>query len=605
MNFLIRHFAISAVAGCLILAGLLYTVFFIWPSSRETETGIVLSSSAEKKYNEINISDDDKSKLLQYAYSRLDDYFGQSAETVIDEVPAIDGYEKLYITLLVKNDTRCSQRGHADRSDFQRTRLDIDDGIVRCIEDERFGGPLSEAELPKTKIVINIAYNRQEITGSLQALENNIELGLHSLEIVQGDRQAYFKESVPITSNYDHKKTLDQLCKKAGLKTGCYTEAATKVYKYDAYSFTGDRSGQAASLYRYNATLNIDEITPELINERIELAQAWFINNIDESTGLVHYSYLPSADIYIARENKTRELAGLWSMAASQKFLDNDRLNDIVKNTLDYYIDRVECRSDYCVVKFDGKTLLSYNAFVVLTLAEYTDYPDHKNWLDKLSRGLLAHQRADGSFRTEFTSDSDSGIDYYPGEAMLALMRAYKLTGEKNYLNAVGSAIPYYRAYWRGNNNTAFIPWHTQVNYLYYLETKNSSSADFVFEMNDWLIDLHQIKQSEFHDVLGAFPKSDPRYSTSAYLEGINDAYSLAVELGDREHQIRYKDSIKWATRFILLTQYTDQNTFYLPDPQRAIGGFRRSLINNEQRIDCTQHALLALIKAYNNSLFE
>jgi len=63
-------------------------------------------------------------------------------------------------------------------------------------------------------------------------------------------------------------------------------------------------------------------------------------------------------------------------------------------------------------------------------------------------------------------------------------------------------------------------------------------------------------------------------------------------------------DSCRLALRFSLQTQYTNENTFYLKNKTRAIGGFRTSLTNNELRCDNTQHAILALIKAVNYGVF-
>jgi len=74
-------------------------------------------------------------------------------------------------------------------------------------------------------------------------------------------------------------------------------------------------------------------------------------------------------------------------------------------------------------------------------------------------------------------------------------MELYDATGEEVYLNSVHKAFPYYRKYWRGNKNTAFVPWHTQAYLIFYNYTKNERVAEFVFEMNDWLIDKYQLDQ--------------------------------------------------------------------------------------------------------------
>jgi hypothetical protein len=84
----------------------------------------------------------------------------------------------------------------------------------------------------------------------------------------------------------------------------------------------------------------------------------------------------------------------------------------------------------------------------------------------------------------------------------------------------------------------------------------------------------------------------------------MNDAYIVALVLNDTFHKEKYIEAIKIGTRFILQTQFTQQNSFYVENPSRTIGGFRTSLTDNTLRIDNTQHAALALIKTYENKIF-
>ena len=47
------------------------------------------------------------------------------------------------------------------------------------------------------------------------------------------------------------------------------------------------------------------------------------------------------------------------------------------------------------------------------------------------------------------------------------------------------------------------------------------------------------------------------------------------------------------------------KNTFYLKNPHRAMGGFRRSLTKNRQRCDYTQHCVMALMMTLENGFFQ
>ncbi len=122
--------------------------------------------------------------------------------------------------------------------------------------------------------------------------------------------------------------------------------------------------------------------------------------------------------------------------------------------------------------------------------------------------------------------------------------------------------------------------------------------------VNDWLVNRYQIRNDIYQDKIGGFPQYNPQNSTSSYLEGIADAYLLAKNIEDNFHLMKYRKAIKLGVRFIVLTQYTENNAFYIENQKRTLGGFRHSLISNIQRIDYTQHAIMALMKIYDYNAF-
>ena len=550
------------------------------------------------------ITYEDKQKLINYAYSVLDSSFGKESNSIQD-IPQIENYDKLSITLMSNKKIRDYQSGKTDSSNLQRTKLDIEEAVVKCISDTRFGGVLSEDELTDTKIVFTILFNRNQIYGDLDDLEKKIELGIHAIEIEKGDKKAYFEEFVPITKNYSLKETLERLCEKAELGENCYTDPEIKIFIYDTISFKGDREDRIVDLYRYNILINSDEIDSKLLFERIALTKTWFINNINNGTERLQYMYYPSSDRYSSSNNDVRQLGTLWSITKLKDIFPDSSFDNLIKETLNYYLDYSVSIEDYSFIMISNEAKLAYNAFLILSLLNAPDYPDNNKWLTSLAKGIISLQDINGSFNTYFVSDRNTGIDYYPGEAMLALMKLYNKTGERTYLNSVYKAFYYYRQYWRNNKTTAFIPWHSQIYFLLYNEIKDPEIKDFVFEMNDWLINNYQIYSDAYVDEIGGFPKTNPRNSTSSYLEGITDAYLLARNIDDNFHLIKYKDAIRLGVRFILLTQYTEDNAFYIENQKRTLGGFRHSLISNTQRIDYSQHAIMALMKIYNNRILD
>ncbi len=552
---------------------------------------------------ELNLNE--KRAVIAEAYAKLDSEFGKDGQPP-KEFPIISNYHKVFVTFIGDNRVRCCQSGKGKEADSNPSQTDISTATKKCIGDDRFGGETKKSEVVDTEIIATYLYNKREVKGGLKAAKKNIELGVHSIEVEQGSDNAYYKASVPIKSNLSHKKALKKLCKKAGLSKKCYDEPATRIYMYDTLEFKGNRNGDVVDLSRQNVLFSKEEIDEDMVNERLLFARDWFVNNTNEDTGMIEYAYYPSKDEYSDDNNHVRQLATIWAVATLRNYFNDKSLNDLIYTTLDHYLQYKKCEKDHCYLDIDGKTKLGYSAFVILALLEAKEYPNSEEIREEFARGVLYQQQEDGSYRTYFNSDKMSGEAFYPGEAMLAIMKLYKETGDKKYLQSVGNAVPYYMDYWNKSKSIlSFIPWHSQAQSLYYEETKDRQVAEFIFKINDYLIDKFQVRESPYKDEIGGFPPLKPCFLTQTDAEGTIDAYRVAKLYGDKQREIKYKESLINSFRFIFLSQHIPENSFYLKHPNRAIGGFRQSLTTNTQRLDFTQHAVLAMLKALENGVLE
>jgi len=579
----------------IIFALLPIAIYFIIPNSPNNPS-------------EFDVDQKDKTVMLNYSYNVLDNYFqnNNSVNGNFQNLKNTDlNYNVLFVTIFNNGQVRGCQSGSTEFENNNRILLDIKEATIESIEDKRFGGVLQKEEVPNVKIMFTFLYNMTWLyNNSLAFLENNIELGIHAIEIFNKNTSEFFKESVPISNNYDLKYTLERLCKKAGLDDECYSDKETKIYIYETLTFMGDRKDNINDLYRYNILINNDEINNEKIIESISSANNWYLNMVNPETDLLEYLYLPSKNMYSTDNNEVRQLASLWAITKLRMFLNINSTNSLINDTLNYYLNFRNHVENYSYLTIDDNAKLANNAFLILSLINTPQYQEQTVLLQQFANGILSLQNGNGSYDTYFFSDRNTGIDYYPGEAMLALIKLYDYTKDKKYLDSVNKAFYYYRDYWRNNKNTAFVPWHSQTYKLLFKETKDPDVAEFIFEMNDWIIDNYQIQKSKYPDEVGGFPKYYPTFSTSVYLEGINDAYYVAKMLNDTVHMNKYADSIKIGTRFVLQTQFTKNNTFYLENITKSIGGFKTSLTSNDLRIDNTQHSVMALMKTYENYIF-
>lgn len=574
-------------------------------------------------FSQTELTDKDKLALINYCHSIIKNYFKDKKglpKIVLSKTLLDLSYDRVYVTLIYKGELRGCQSGLNDGVSVDvPIGADLREATIKAIKDTRFGGTLKEKEATRVDVMLSFLSNQQLLkSNDFDSLQKYINAGIDSVEMINGDKKACSQEFNFILNDYSHAKTLELLCKKIGLleENVCYLKInevlnkvfsdnpEVKIFKFNTFSFKKDKSGRAIDLYKYNTLVDESKITTKAIIKSISLAKNWFLNNVNRQSRILEYEYYPIENEYSEEVNHVRNLACLWGFTEIKNFLKNRSLDRLIRDTLSYYLKYKSDDNDHAFLMINNEPKLSYNAFMVCALLNLPKYPDAKRLSAQFANGILKAQNEDGSYNTDITHTQAKSINFYPGEAMLALMKIFISTRDAKYLDSVKKAFPYYRDYWRANKKPAFIPWHTQAYLLFYRETHDQKLADFVFEMNDWLVGNWQLLgNAACSDELGCFGES---YSVAvaAYLEGVNDAYRLAVEVNDISRIQRYQRSLELGTRCILQHQFNAENTFYFKNPKKAIGGFRNSLISNSIRNDNAFHSVRALIKAYQNEIF-
>ena len=185
---------------------------------------------------------------------------------------------------------------------------------------------------------------------------------------------------------------------------------------------------------------------------------------------------------------------------------------------------------------------------------------------------------------------------YYPGEAILALVRLYKVAPEEKWLKtAVKGASWLINVRDAGKYSANLLHDHWLVialNELYVLSPKP------IFAKHAKNISLAivnaQRRENRYPDWVGSFytpPRSTP---TAIRSEALIAMTALAEKQG-LNTQV-FIDALKMMATFQLRCQATPENILYLPRPDRAIGGFRQSLTDWNIRIDYVQHNISSLL---------
>lgn len=323
---------------------------------------------------------------------------------------------------------------------------------------------------------------------------------------------------------------------------------------------------------------------------------------VDQQTGRLLYLYDPQNDLAIGDGEPIRDIAAVWDVEVLTAFPGRDDLVDLIRGSLAHFDQRVIGRGGYAIVAPGGESSsIAHSAFLALALAR-SDLPDKVPRLTPLVDGILRQQRPDGSYKIFFDAAPDSGEELYPAEAMLALLEAHRLTGDARYLDSVERGFGRYQSdyYNRGLVDPGvmvlFANWQSQAGRALFAATSRPEVKDLVcallFELQDRVI------ASGFYDRVARRPERQACVEVACGLEGLADAYAVAVSSRDRR-AVDYRRCIKTALGFLVRAQRTTGCT------DRERGGFGGSLASREQRIDVTGHVASGFIKSVENGITE
>jgi hypothetical protein len=460
------------------------------------------------------------------------------------------------------------------------------------------------AQADVAMIVIPTDLRRIDIN-AISRTFTNANRGVLGVLVESGDERFRVSPTYLVAKNYTVEGALKREAERRGLSYHAWIRPS-RVWSLPARQFHVPlrTRNPAIETLRGNVLVQPAEVTQASVRNFEKLLTDWMFNNL-AADGRLTYSYFPSAGREGRGNNMVRQWMGSVAMGrAVRAHPDAGRAAAAEKN-LRYNLQQFyRTDGELGYIEYNDEANLGAAALALMALAES---PKRAEFAEQ-ERGLLATTRhlwqPNGRFLTFLkpASRQDDNQNFYPGETLLA----WSLLGVPDLLDESLKSVAYYRTWHLRNRNPAFIPWHTQACYRLYLETRDRECRDWIFEMNDWLVEVMQDNSRvEYDDTLGQFhePTSErfgPPHasSTGVYLEGLIDAFVLARSAGDEARRERYRKSIILGLRSGMQLQFQDEiDLYYVAEHQRVRGGVRTSVYNNEIRVDNVQHFLMAVQK--------
>lgn len=359
-----------------------------------------------------------------------------------------------------------------------------------------------------------------------------------------------------------------------------------------------------------NKALPLKKINTEFIDKRMALMRDWFLANTKENNTLPYF-YNPINNTIQKNNNIIRQLLATQGIFALAENLGDAELRKVGEKNLaaifrKYY--KFEAETGFGFFEGDVTIKLGGAALGIVTILEGEISSEYAEELEALSKFVEAMQQPDGSFQTFYQPPNfENNERFYSGEALLAAARLAEFTGEQKWLDFVEQSFEYYQAKITKNFFPQFVPWHTMAYAEAWWETNDAKYVDFIFWMNDRLIDEMLETETEDLRTLGRFYNSakseyGPPHSSSTaiYLEGITYAYEVALAEKDDARVEKYREAILLGARSLLELQFTTKNSAEFENPEKLLGSIRRAIDRPEIRIDQIGHAANALVRVKN-----
>ena len=216
-----------------------------------------------------------------------------------------------------------------------------------------------------------------------------------------------------------------------------------------------------------------------------------------------------------------------------------------------------------------------------------------------LARSILKAQYEDGHFRSNADIEHETGKKlkrepvYYPGEAVLGLIRLYAIDPQPSYLDGARRGadwVVHVRDALVSEDNQEHDHWMSYAMNDLYRVTRDRAYLDFAYKIAR-AIRMKQHTAADAPDFAGTFFEGETT-PASTRLEAYDADVALARFAGEPEDWLL--GPAREVARSTLGQQYDADNDYWVKNPSKAEGGVRESLFVPEVRIDYVQHAMSA-----------
>ncbi len=398
---------------------------------------------------------------------------------------------------------------------------------------------------------------------------------------------------------------------------------ASGIAEWPVYRFTtlssveSEPPGTALPLFRGMVRVT-DLPGSRRLMEAARAGADYLVHEIDEK-GRYTYNYWAAKDKTGRSYNMLRHCGTTYALLEAYEVFQDPRYLEAAERALRYVKARLHERPGWVETRAglhgflhlidEEKGELSKTGgagLALIALAKHAAVASTEENLD-IMRGLAKYvvhmQEENGHFKTYFQYIPDKDVPdkevlYYPGEAMLGLMRLYAMDPDPRWLDAAEKAAGYLIHTRDAGLTEADIQhdhWLTMALNELYRVSRVPDYSEHAFKITRAILRNQKTgADAAAPDFVGSFYKLPYTTPASTRLEAYVAAIKLARFVGKDDAEL--VQAAREVARFVVSQQFDRQNAFFLPDPARAKGGVRESIANNNIRIDYVQHAVSGML---------
>lgn len=358
-------------------------------------------------------------------------------------------------------------------------------------------------------------------------------------------------------------------------------------------------------------------ITKETLIEAISLTKDNYFKNVVKKNGKFIYSYLPEENKKKKDYNILRHAGTTYSILETYELMIDDDLLKAAESAINYLISKIKNfdinKNEISVVVEKDTIKLGGNALAIIMLVKYTQITKNYEYIElmqRLARWICEAQNEEGEFVIQKQRYSTKEIykfnsQYYPGEAILSLVRLYQLDGNNDWLNCAQLASNYLIKVRDKNANIDTIihdHWLLYALNELYREQPQDMYIEHAFFITKSIMKSQITGNIENPDWNGAYKipylrlESTP---TACRSEGLCAAYNLLHDKGYKKEALKIKKTIELGINFQLKNQLLTESVTTYKNKKLCLGAFMRGFSRHDLRIDFTQHNISSLIAYY------